>query len=118
MRFHISLLIALAAGPLAAQPDAFSMTTVMVPMRDGVRLQTHIFVPKKHDTALPIIFTRTPYGALHDPKVLWSNPNVQALAPDGYIIVYQDIRGRFGSEGKFVMFRQPAADGGGDESTD
>ena len=61
----------------------------------------NIFVPRRH-------VTRTPYGAIGDPKVLWSNPNVQALAPDGYVIVYQDIRGRFGSEGHFVMFRQPA----------
>jgi predicted acyl esterase len=102
-----------------AQPDAFVRSEAMVPMRDGVRLHTNIFIPRNQSGPLPIIFSRTPYGAIGDPAVLWSNPNVQALAPDGYIFVYQDIRGRFGSEGQFVMFRQPAASPGGiDETTD
>lgn len=97
----------------------FEKTDVMVPMRDGVRLHAAIFRPANPTGPLPILLARTPYGAIDDPKVLWSNPNVQALAPDGYIFVYQDIRGRFGSEGKFVMFRQPAVQPGGvDETTD
>jgi putative CocE/NonD family hydrolase len=118
MRPYIPALLLLTACPLAAQPDAFTMTTAMVPMRDGVRLHTNIFVPKKNQGPLPILLMRTPYGAPGDPKAVGSSPNTQALAPDGYIIVYQDIRGRFGSEGQFVMMRQPAAAGGVDETTD
>ena len=94
------------------------MTTAMVPMRDGVRLHTNIFVPKQHDGPLPILFIRTPYGAAGDTKAVASSPTVQSLAPDGYIFVYQDIRGRFGSEGQFVMQRQVASGGGIDEATD
>ena len=91
----------------------------MVPMRDGVRLHTMVFTPQDRHEPLPVLLSRTPYGAISDSAVLWSNPNVQALAPDGYIFVYQDIRGRFKSEGTFVMFRQPAeARGGIDETTD
>ena len=116
--FPVLALAGCLVGPLAAQPDAFGMTEAMVPMRDGVRLHTNIFVPRKQTGPLPIIFTRTPYGIIGSPAMLWSNPNVQVLAPDGYIFVYQDIRGRFGSEGKFVMMRQPAAPGGVDETTD
>ncbi|HEV2388263.1 MAG TPA: CocE/NonD family hydrolase [Candidatus Acidoferrales bacterium] len=97
----------------------FDKTDVMLPMRDGVRLHTAIFRPTNRSRPLPILLARTPYGAIDDPKVLWSNPNVQALAPDGYTFVYQDIRGRFGSEGQFVMFRRPASRPGGvDETTD
>jgi putative CocE/NonD family hydrolase len=118
MRHYIPVLLALTAWPLAAQSDTFTMTTAMVPMRDGVRLRTNIFVPKKHDAPLPILLTRTPYGAAGDPKAVATSPSVQALAPDGYIFVYQDIRGRFGSEGQFVMMRQPAEAGGIDETTD
>ncbi len=105
-------------GCVWAQPDAFVKTEAMVPMRDGVRLHTNIFTPRRQSEPLPILFTRTPYGAVGDPAVLWSSPNVQALAPDGYIFVYQDIRGRFASEGRFVMQRPPAAPGGIDEGTD
>ncbi|MBV9083226.1 MAG: CocE/NonD family hydrolase [Acidobacteriaceae bacterium] len=117
----VLILIALGLSFQASNDVRFNKTEAMVPMRDGVRLHTAIFVPKDYAGALPIIFTRTPYGAINDPAVLWSNPNVQALAPDGYIFVYQDIRGRFGSEGEFVMFRPPAESHGShgiDESTD
>ncbi|MHB8526852.1 MAG: CocE/NonD family hydrolase [Candidatus Acidiferrales bacterium] len=118
--FAVALLCCYGMRTTQAQATiAFEKTDVMVPMRDGVRLHTVIFRPAGDRRPLPILLARTPYGAIDDPGVLWSNPNVQALAPDGYIFVYQDIRGRFGSEGKFVMFRQPANQPGGvDETTD
>jgi putative CocE/NonD family hydrolase len=99
--------LAQTAAP-AQQSDpaaAFDMQEVMIPMRDGVRLHTTIFVPKGAHGALPIILTRTPYGIASAGRSLGGY--YRALAEDGYIFAYQDIRGRFGSEGKFVMLRPP-----------
>jgi uncharacterized protein len=104
-----------------AQAVAFDKTETMVPMRDGVRLHTVVFSPKGQAVPLPMLLSRTPYGAPADPVAVSQNPTVQALATDGYIFVYQDIRGRFGSEGQFIMFRPPTPPhgaGGVDETTD
>lgn len=78
----------------------------MIPMRDGVRLHTFIYVPTSRDEKLPILFLRTPYGTgnLSPTQIASALPE---LAADGYIVVNQDIRGRFKSEGNFVMLRQP-----------
>jgi len=84
----------------------------MIPMRDGVKLHTVIVVPKgAHD--LPILLERTPYNAgffsSHDSPhlrdTLWSAN--REWVDDGYIFVYQDIRGKYGSEGAYVMTRPP-----------
>jgi putative CocE/NonD family hydrolase len=79
---------------------------VMVPMRDGVRLYTQVYTPTQTAEKLPILFLRTPYGAgaLNPQRIATALPELMA---DGYIIVSQDIRGRFKSEGQFVMLRQP-----------
>ena len=74
-------------------------------MRDGVALHTFIFVPKDRAGDLPILLTRTPYGIAASNGVFASS--YAELARDGYIFVFQDIRGRFGSEGQFVMLRSP-----------
>ena len=81
----------------------------MIPMRDGVKLKTFILVPKgAHDA--PIMLTRTPYNASN--RVLrFNSPNLASVVPQmndttveaGYIIVYQDIRGKYGSEGGYMM---------------
>src|SRR5581483_4757244 len=78
---------------------------VMIAMRDGVELHTVILRPEGSETngpPLPFLMTRTPYGVAGDspdtPAV--SKPE---LATSGYIFVYQDIRGRYGSGGEFVM---------------
>jgi hypothetical protein len=76
---------------------------VMVPMRDGVRLQTKIFVPSEQREPLPFLMMRTPYG-IKDPAASL-NTTLKTLADEGYIFVFQDIRGKFGSEGVFVMQR-------------
>ncbi|HEX6648273.1 MAG TPA: CocE/NonD family hydrolase, partial [Pyrinomonadaceae bacterium] len=78
----------------------------MIAMRDGVRLYTQIDAPTTATTPLPILLLRTPYGLGE------ITPNQLAaalteLSEDGYIFVRQDIRGRFKSEGQFVMLRQP-----------
>ncbi len=84
--------------------------TEMIPMRDGVRLHTQIFIPENHDGSLPFLMMRSPYGngdgppaeALASPKTpYWP------LVKEGYIFVLQDIRGRNKSEGQFEMQRRP-----------
>ncbi|MEO7043285.1 MAG: CocE/NonD family hydrolase, partial [Gemmatimonadaceae bacterium] len=90
--------------PAAQDSTSFDRTEVMIQMRDGVKLHTLVFSPKNAAEPLPIIMTRTPYGIagsgrqLHTPA--WSD-----LEHDGYILVFQDIRGRYESGGKFVMLR-------------
>lgn len=78
----------------------------MIPMRDGVRLYSQIYAPAEASEKLPILLLRTPYGTgqLNAARMAASLPELMA---DGYIVVTQDIRGRFKSEGSFVMLRQP-----------
>src|SRR5688572_11253132 len=115
------LIVSMLVQPLAAQseiPKEFSPVTeafdherrdVMIPMRDGVKLHTIIVTPKGTAPA-PIIITRTPYGSDKPTKQL-SSPHVvmtmsvadEPLLRAGYIRVYQDVRGRYGSEGDYVM---------------
>ncbi len=110
---------ATAAAPRTPTADDFDKREVMIPTRDGVRLHTLMLTPKGSTADLPIILTRTPYGIAAAPRVLGSS--YAELAQDGYIFVFQDIRGRFGSEGQFVMLR-PMRDTSDakaiDESTD
>ena len=91
----------------------------MIPMRDGVRLHTKIFTPKNQAGPLPIIMKRTPYGIEGSAGNFVSY--LKALADEGYIFVFQDLRGKFGSEGTFVMQRPPRGPGNPsplDEGTD
>jgi len=98
----------------------YSHEDVMIPMRDGVKLHAVILRPEHTDENLPFLMERTPYGVagLTSDGINASSP---ALAQSGYIFVFEDIRGRFGSEGTFVMMR-PLADHHDpkavDESTD
>ena len=84
---------------------------VMIPMRDGVKLYTVIVVPKGARRA-PIILTRTPYNAAarternRSPHMLATLPQGdEVFVRDGYIRVFQDVRGKYGSEGEYVMTR-------------
>ena len=80
----------------------YSFTEAMIPMRDGVRLQTVILAPTGAHEPLPILLRRTPYGV--PTKAFTAIPdNLKALAADGYIFVIQNIRGRFKSEGNFSL---------------
>jgi putative CocE/NonD family hydrolase len=76
----------------------------MIPMRDGVSLHTLVFVPKALIEKLPIIMTRTPYGIASSERQL-ATAQWAELEHDGYIFVFQDIRGRYESGGDFVMQR-------------
>src|SRR5215831_4224417 len=100
---------------------------VMIPMRDGVRLHTIVVVPKGAHNA-PILLTRTPYNAAaraqrnRSASIVASLPLFDELfVADGYIRVYQDVRGKYGSEGDYVMtrpLRGPLNDSPVDHSTD
>ncbi|MEO7965401.1 MAG: CocE/NonD family hydrolase, partial [Gemmatimonadaceae bacterium] len=109
------------AWPRVTSDSLFNKTEVMIPMRDGVKLFTKIFVPKSANEPLPFMFIRTPYGIDG-----YSSPGIERslafLVKDGYIFVAQDARGKFKSEGEFVMQRAPRIDRKDpkaiDESTD
>jgi putative CocE/NonD family hydrolase len=106
-----ALLAAAIAGTsstVASQQPADNLqryvkTTFMVAMRDGVKLNTEVYAPREQSGPLPVIFLRTPYGVAGAGGKL--NSSFRELAEDGYIFVFQDIRGRYKSEGKFVMQR-------------
>ncbi|MFP5205311.1 MAG: CocE/NonD family hydrolase [Acidobacteriota bacterium] len=93
---------------------------VMIPMRDGVKLHAIVLRPVDIHTPLPFLMQRTPYGVNGTSRASFFAQNPE-LARDGYIYVAEDIRGRYGSQGKFVMMR-PLADHSNpnavDESTD
>ena len=88
------------------QTDKFTHQEVMIPMRDGVRLQTAIFTPKDAQSPLPLLMERSPYGIPQDEGWVKSG-SFDELIADGYIFVFQNLRGRFKSEGTFVMQRPP-----------
>ena len=92
----------------------YTKREVMIPMRDGVKLQTVILIPRGANRA-PILLSRTPYGATgritknasaHLDALLDSNDVADdAILNSGYIRVMQDVRGKHGSEGDYVMTR-------------
>ncbi len=89
-----------------------------IPMRDGVKLHTVIFAPKSAPVPLPLILLRTPYGADAYPGRPFPTDYLRELAQDGYVFVFQDIRGLNKSEGEFVMNRPWTNGKGLDETTD
>lgn len=112
---------------LAALPQAavnlpvhkrFRKIEAMIPMRDGVRLHTAIYVPRQPTGLFPFLLHRSPYGSHpYGPEAFPSllGPS-SALSLEEYAFVYQDVRGRYLSEGHFVEVRPPG--GPADETTD
>lgn len=103
--------------PAGFTPDTSAYDYVkrveMIPMRDGTRLYTVIVIPKGAKDA-PIVLTRTPYNAKKraerniSPRMASALPQGdEVFSSDGYIRVFQDIRGKYGSEGEYVMTRPP-----------
>jgi putative CocE/NonD family hydrolase len=90
--------------PVIEKLVAFERREEMIRTRDGVRLHTLIFTPKDHAEPLPILMSRTPYG-IGGSTSDGINRRYNDLVKDGYIFVLQDIRGRYGSEGQFLMNR-------------
>src|SRR5882724_12702910 len=89
----------------------YAKREVMIPMRDGVKLFTSIVIPKDAKNA-PILLTRTPYNAsgrterFHSARMLATLPQGdEVFVSDGYIRVFQDIRGKYKSEGDYWMTR-------------
>ena len=114
----LSTAAAVPAAGWAQEPAGYDCRFVRVPARDGVRLNTSICAPRGAHEPVPFLLTRTPYGIAGDTLV---RSDYRFLARDGYIFVFQDIRGRYGSEGKFIMQRPPRPTGDTtavDESTD
>src|SRR5262245_7392796 len=119
-RVILSVLITLVLCPLAAFAqfptpeeltayikDNYTKREVTIPMRDGVKLFTSIYEPKDRSQKYPILMNRTcyavrPYGADQFRTLLGPN---ELFAKEGYIFVYQDVRGRWMSEGEFEDVR-------------
>jgi uncharacterized protein len=129
-RFLPLLMAALLAAPFSSAQQAlridlaklFDKREVMIPVRDGIKLHTEIYTPKDAKEPLPLLLDRTPYG-ISAPDKGMSNGlyRYSDMFADGYIFVFQDIRGRYGSEGKFEMLHTApnSADAKAvDESTD
>ena len=106
----------------------YEKRVVMVPMRDGVKLYTVIVVPKAAKGA-PLLLTRTCYNAAKRAERSKSSRMIEMLplsdevfVEAGYIRVYQDVRGKYGSEGPYNMTPSPLASGfnrtGADDTTD
>jgi uncharacterized protein len=122
----IVLLFLLTGRAQAPNPPDYSLlfdkTDVMIAARDGTKLHTEIYTPKNSTAPLPIVIERTPYG-LHEDDKGYSRilARYAEMIPDDYIFVFQDIRGRYGSEGTFVMqrpVRNPKDSKAIDEGTD
>ncbi len=114
LRFAALILVAAAGAPDPLRPLSVSDTLstyarehytrqdVMIPMRDGKRLFTTIYAPRDTNQRYPILLTRTPYAT--DTYIRPLGPS-EAFTRDGYIFVFQDVRGRYQSEGDFVQVR-------------
>jgi len=95
------------------------MKNLMVPMRDGVRLATDIYLPDALSNPLPVIIERTPYNKSMpsrsekrlDGHHLGREEMAAAFASKGFVTVFQDCRGRYGSEGEFVKYINEGEDG-------
>lgn len=94
-----------AARDSGFDPAAYVLQTASIRMRDGVTLHVEILRPSEPAKPLPLLFSRTPYGVGGSTGRLTGS--YRELAREGYIFVFQDIRGRYKSGGTFVMQRPP-----------
>lgn len=114
-RFLILIFLsAVTAGAAAQYGDEewfacnYRKTEYSIAMRDGVRLHTAVYSPVDTTETHPILMTRTPYGCApygDGMRALWRSKLESAYAAEGYILVFQDVRGRWMSEGEFVNIR-------------
>lgn len=112
-----ALVMFLAARLTAAEPapatnavwlaEHYTKFEHRIPMRDGVRLFTRVYVPKDDAQPWPIVLTRTPYALKPYGADNYTDPagSFRTLAKDKFILVTQDVRGRYGSEGEYVHVR-------------
>jgi uncharacterized protein len=119
MRYLLSLIAAFTfSSILSAQTintqdsawirDNYVKIEKMIPMRDGVKLFTSIYMPKNESVKHPILFSRTPYSCApygeNNWRPFWEG-YFRYYMRKGYVIVSQDVRGRYMSEGQFVDIR-------------
>jgi putative CocE/NonD family hydrolase len=113
-----------AADEPAAAYEVLLQSNVRVSMRDGVRLATDVYRPARAGKAVagrfPVIMERTPYGrnvtSFRDFTAADSQPKTRAAVAEyyvrhGYVVIFQDCRGRYESEGEFMKYLNEAADG-------
>ena len=113
-----------AAAAQSTDLDVILLSDVMVPMRDGVRLATDVYVPARNgrpvEQRFPVILERTPYNKTADsrsertPSI--EKPKTRAEVAEffvhrGYVVIYQDCRGRYKSEGAYVKYLSDGLDG-------
>src|SRR5437899_11949872 len=113
--FGFALGIAFLCSPLAVGAQAAPALTpldivlqhdVRLKVRDGITLYADIYRPKSPDK-FPVILMRTPY----DKSVGWAVSPVFKIVPRGYVVIIQDVRGRYTSEGEWYPFKHEQADG-------
>lgn len=112
LKILIGITMLLASCMLPAQEsfrikDNYTKAEYMIPMRDGVKLFTQVYTPKDQSQEYPILLFRTPYsiryyGSDNYRRVLGPN---QLYAEEVFIFVYQDVRGKFKSEGEFIVMK-------------
>lgn len=125
IRLTLLLILTLTAFHTAAAgmplDSLCTKTEHCIAMRDGVRLHTTVYAPRCAEAA-PMLIFRTPYGcAPYGPGRFPASLDegyLREYLERGYILVMQDVRGRYMSEGKFVNIRPAAAEGATDETTD
>lgn len=103
------------------RPADAALRDIMVPMRDGVRLATDVFFPQGAGRGpWPALLERTPYDkrearvneyTLTHPEVFGREELARFFTDAGFAVVFQDCRGRYGSEGRFTKYRGEAEDG-------
>jgi len=81
--------------------------SVLVPMRDGVQLSTDLYFPEDAGKKLPVIMIRTPYNK----NVEWTVDPARWFAGQGYIVAVQDVRGKFESQGEYIVSASDTQDG-------
>src|SRR5689334_20742125 len=107
MKRAIFIVIVLMWATLSWSAEPYSVTyerNVAVKMRDGVTLRADIFRPKA-DGKFPVLLQRTPYDKNNDVSM------GLAGAARGYVIIVQDVRGRYTSEGEWYTFKHESDDG-------
>ncbi|NOR53228.1 MAG: CocE/NonD family hydrolase [Candidatus Aminicenantes bacterium] len=98
----------------------YTKAEYMIPMRDGIKLYTQVYMPIDSNKKYPILLFRTPYSVrYYGPKNYrrYLGPN-RAYAKEGFIFVYQDVRGKFRAEGEFVVMRPHKKNKSGPQDTD
>jgi putative CocE/NonD family hydrolase len=106
---NFAVLVIFVGGLQAQAPKSYEFTVeydVAMKTRDGVTLRADIYKPKTEEK-LPVLLMRTPY----DKSRTWVTPFAHVAAGRGYVVIIQDVRGRYESEGEWYPFKNEANDG-------